>query len=174
MESKERRKYILEKLKKSDQPIKGTELAKMFDVSRQVIVQDIAILRAQGEEILATPQGYLILNKAPDSQITKTIVCKHTKYEEIDDELKTIVDLGGKVLDVIVEHPIYGEIKSPLMINSRAEIEEFMKKLRNRQAEPLASLTDGIHLHTIKVPNEEIFEKIEKSLSEKGYLIDSK
>jgi hypothetical protein len=173
MDAKERRKNIISILKKKEGPIKGTELAKRFNVSRQVIVQDIAILRAKGEKILATPQGYMVINNKSE-EFNKTIVCKHTSYDEIEDELKTIIDMGGKVIDVIVEHPIYGEIKSPLMIGSRIDIEEFMKELRAHQAEPLATLNDGVHLHTIKVPSEEVFNKIEKKLEYKGYLISNR
>ncbi|RKD28755.1 transcription repressor NadR [Thermohalobacter berrensis] len=174
MDSKERRKAILETLKKSKSPIKGTDLADKFDVSRQVIVQDIAILRAGGTEILATPQGYMIIGAEKNDKIRKTIVCKHCGYDEIEDELKTIIDMGGKLLDVIVEHPIYGEIKSPLMLNSRIEIEEFMKKIKKKDAQPLSSLTGGIHLHTVEVSSEEVFKKIEERLNQKGYLVDSR
>ncbi|EOD00533.1 transcription repressor NadR [Caldisalinibacter kiritimatiensis] len=174
MDANERRENILITLKESKGPIKGTDLAKKFDVSRQVIVQDIAILRAGGEEILATPQGYMIINKNINNELTKTIACRHKEYNEIEDELKTIIDMGGEVLDVIVEHPIYGEIKSPLMIGSRVEIEDFMKEIREHHAEPLATLNDGVHLHTIKVPSEDVFDKIKNKLEEKGYLIKSR
>lgn len=104
MDSKERRKEILRLLKEKDNPIKGIDLANKLGVSRQIIVQDIAILRAKGERILATPQGYIIPMEK-ENKLVKTIVCKHTKNEEIEDELKIIVDMGGKVLDVVVEHP---------------------------------------------------------------------
>ena len=153
-------------------PIKGTELAEKFGVSRQVIVQDIALLRAKGEDILATPQGYIVLKKEKAANIVRTIACKHTGYKEIEDELTTVVDMGGKVLDVIVEHPLYGEIKSPLMISSRLDVEEFMKNLKATNAEPLSSLTDGVHIHSIEAKNEETLKKIKAGLEEKGYLIN--
>lgn len=172
MDSSERREEILKFLKKKDGPIKGMDLAEIFDVSRQVIVQDIALLRAKGEDILATPQGYLISDNIKDDKLIKTIVCKHSGYEEIEDELKTIIDLGGKVIDVVVEHPIYGEIRSPLMISSRLELSEFMRSLEKTNAEPLSSLTDGVHIHTLEVEDENIFKKIVEKLHEKGYLIN--
>lgn len=174
MESEKRRDFIIEELKKNQKPIKGTDLAKRFNVSRQVIVQDIAILRAKGEEILATPQGYMIMTSSYNQKLTKVIVCKHNEHREIEEELQIIVDMGGKIIDVIVEHPIYGEIKGLLMISSRIEVEEFMKSLKKEKAEPLAKLTDGVHLHTIEVPNEEIYRKILFHLEEKGYLINTK
>jgi len=174
MDSDQRREAILEVLKRTDRPIKGTEFAKMFNVSRQVIVQDIAILRARGEEIFATPQGYMTLTKGSKERIFKTIMCKHKGYTEIEDELKTIIDLGGKVIDVIVDHPIYSEIKIPLMLSSRAEIDEFVKNLERENAEPLSSLTEGVHIHTIEVPNLKIYERILIELETKGYLINEK
>ena len=172
MESTERRSEILNSLKQLEKPIKGTELAEKFGVSRQVIVQDIALLRAKGEDILATPQGYIVLKKEKAANIVRTIACKHTGYKEIEDELTTVVDMGGKVLDVIVEHPLYGEIKSPLMISSRLDVEEFMKNLKATNAEPLSSLTGGVHIHSIEAKDEETLEKIKAGLGKKGYLIN--
>jgi len=174
LDSEKRRESIKNILIKKNTPIKGTELAKMFNVSRQVIVQDIAILRAKGEEIFATPQGYMTISNKQNNKIIKAIVCKHTGYNEIDDELKTIVDMGGKVLDVIVEHPIYGEIKNSLMLSSRVEIDDFVNSLIKEKAEPLSSLTEGVHVHNIEVPSYEIYEKILEQLGKKGYLINEK
>lgn len=174
MDSEQRREAIIETLKSKQRPIKGSEFSKMFNVTRQVIVQDIAILRAKGEEIFATPQGYMIVSQATKEEILKTIMCKHKGYGEIEDELKTIVDLGGKIIDVIVDHPVYSEIKIPLMLSSRAEIDEFVNNLERENAEPLSSLTDGIHIHTIEVPNLKIYERILIELEKKGYLINEK
>ncbi len=173
MNSGERREKILKLLNKTVKPIKGTVLAEKMGVSRQIIVQDIAILRAKGHDIFATPQGYFIPQIASDNKMVKKIVCKHTGYEEIEDELKTIVDMGGKVLDVIVEHPIYGEIKSSLMVCSRLDVAQFMNSLKETGAEPLSALTEGVHIHSIEVEDEKIFKKIEKALKRKNYLIDS-
>ncbi|MCF6462808.1 transcription repressor NadR [Clostridium sp. Cult1] len=172
MDAGQRREKILNKLNKSIKPVKGTELSKEFNVSRQVIVQDIALLRARGEDILATPQGYIIPRAYKENKLTKKIVCKHEGYDEIEDELKTIVDLGGKIVDVIVEHPLYGEIKSPLEISSRLDLKEFMDNIRKTKAEPLSSLTEGIHIHTIEVDDEKSLEKIRKALIKKKYLIN--
>lgn len=172
MDAWERREEILKTLNRSKKPIKGTNLSQTFEVSRQVIVQDIALLRARGEDILATPQGYIIPNINRGNKITKKIVCKHEGYDEIEDELKTIIDIGGKVVDVIVEHPLYGEIKSTLEISSRLDLRQFMESLKQTNAEPLSSLTDGIHIHTIEIDNEEIFERIKESLLGKKYLIN--
>ncbi|QUH19378.1 transcription repressor NadR [Alkaliphilus sp. B6464] len=171
MTSTERRNAIINKLKNNVEPIKGTDLAKFFNISRQVIVQDIALLRAQGEDIIATPQGYMIPIKK-DNRITKRIVCKHEGYNAIEEELQIMIDYGATIIDVIVEHPLYGEITSVLNINHKRDLEYFINTITKKKAEPLATLTDGIHIHTIEVANEEIFQELKKALNKKGYLIN--
>ena len=167
----ERREEILEILREIEKPIKGIDLSKRFGVSRQVIVQDIAILRASGENILATIQGYSIPKTHVINKIQKSIVCIHEGYDEIEDELKTIIDLGGSVIDVLVDHPIYGEIRSQLQIYSRYDIEEFIEGLKAKKAEPLSLLTGGIHIHTIEADDEETIKRIKDALLSKNYLI---
>ncbi|MFA5577276.1 MAG: transcription repressor NadR [Tissierellaceae bacterium] len=171
MDANERREEIVKALKMAENPIKGTDLSEKFEVSRQVIVQDIAILRARGEDILATPQGYIMPRPFKSKVITRTIACIHQSNEEIEEELRTIVDLGGKIIDVVVEHPLYGEIKSQLQIGSRHDLGLFMENLNKTKAEPLSSLTDGVHLHTIEIEDEEMFERIKEALMGKNYLI---
>ena len=171
MNNQERRKLVLQYLHSEKRPVKGTEMANKFDVSRQVIVQDIALLRAEGEDIMATPQGYVIVQDNR-GKIIKKVVIKHQGYEEIEDELQTMIDYGVRVIDVIIDHPIYGEIRSPLNISYKRELEEFMLKIRTEKAEPLASLTEGVHIHTLEVPDEECFRKVKEALSKKGYLIE--
>ena len=168
MKAKERRELLLNILNKSSNPIKGDELANTLDVSRQVIVQDIALIRAAGVDIIATPQGYVIYNS---KVAVKTIECKnHTNTEEFYNELKTIVDLGGKVKDVIVKHPLYGEIKVDLDIASNRDIDEFMKKASNDEFKQLSILTKESHLHTIEAKNEEILDEIISTLLDKNIL----
>lgn len=171
MDANERREVILSILTSSEVPIKGTDLSEQLEVSRQVIVQDVAILRARGENILATPQGYLMPQIYGKKKLVKTIVCTHQNNEEIEEELRIIVDLGGKVLDVVVEHPLYGEIKSQLQIGSRHDLRQFIDNLNKTKAEPLSSLTGGVHIHTIEVNDEETLKRIKEGLLEKKYLI---
>jgi uncharacterized protein len=166
--SNQRRELLLEKITNNKSPITGTELAKEFKVSRQVIVQDIAILRAAGHNILATAQGYLI--ETERNRATRIIVSSHETENQIEEELNIIVDLGGKILDVIVEHPIYGHISSPLMISNRYQVQEFMDKIRTGGARPLSLLTGGVHLHTIEAENQDNLNKIEEALLDKGFL----
>ncbi|MGO1371019.1 MAG: transcription repressor NadR [Senegalia sp. (in: firmicutes)] len=171
MNSNKRRENILKLLINSNFPIKGSDIADEFKVSRQVIVQDIALLRAKGNKIIATPNGYIVINNKK-SKLERTIVSVHENHKDIKEELNIIVDLGGKILDVIVEHPVYGEIKGQLMISSRKDIDVFINKMKENNAYPLSTLTEGVHIHTIEVPNEKIFTEIKDKLKEKNFLLE--
>ena len=163
-----RKEEILKILSKSDTPMKGDKLGEIFGVTRQVIVQDIALLRAQGIEIFATNRGYLLPKE--DKGLLKKVVVEHEGTEEMEDELNIIVDYGGIVKDVIVDHPVYGELRGLLELYNRKDVQDFMKEVRENNATPLSHLTEGVHIHTIEVKEESIFENIRKALSEKGYL----
>ena len=63
MRAEERRQAIRELLQRAKQPVSATALAAQFSVSRQIIVGDIALLRAAGADISATPRGYVILRE---------------------------------------------------------------------------------------------------------------
>lgn len=171
MKTEERRESLLKRLKKSQNAIIGSELAEDFGVSRQVIVQDIALLRARGEKIIATSQGYLYPESNKDT-IKATIACTHGEDDEVEEELMTIVNYGAKIIDVIVEHPIYGELKGMLMIKNHADVKEFVKNYKKNDASLLSSLTDGVHLHTVEALNEQVIKKIKKELEDKGYLLE--
>ena len=149
----------------------GSDLARRLDVSRQVIVQDIALLRAHGHKILATPRGYLMLDDGP--RASTQVACLHTSFEEMEGELSTIVGLGGTAIDVVVEHPLYGEIRGLLMLKSQEDVLSFMDRMRASGAEPLWRLTKGVHLHTLGAPDEAILQKIREALRAKGYLLES-
>lgn len=172
MLSDERRDKILDILRKSSEPITGTKLSRITGVSRQIIVQDIALLRARGLNIFATPQGYLLMEDEP-KKMTKVIACNHDR-NGMRKELEIIVDNGGKVIDVIVEHPLYGEIKAMLMLSSRLDVAKFMRHYENSDTKPLSALTGGVHVHTIEVADENSYEQIIKELDKYGYLINSR
>lgn len=148
----------------------GAELAHRFGVSRQIIVQDIAILRASGEQVLATPQGYLIPKAEQRPVVCAVVACRHLR-EQIEEEIGLVVDRGGMVRDVIVEHPVYGEMRGNLMIASRRDLNLFLEKLGKTDARPLSHLTDGVHLHTIEAPSEDILEEIITALCDAGFLV---
>lgn len=163
-----RQEKILKELKKSKNPIVARKLAEKFKVSRQVIVGDVALLRAAGEEILSTPKGY-ILNTHLDNEIKKKIVCKHTTDETID-EINTIINMGGRLLDVSVEHPIYGEITGTLNIFDQVDADAFNKRVKAGETSLLLELTEGVHMHTIAADSMDKLELIEEKLNKKGYL----
>ena len=76
--------------------------AKKFGVSRQVIVQDIALIRAAGYEIISTNRGYILNQPKTVCRIFKV---QHTD-EQLEEELNTIVDLGGCVDNVMIHHRV--------------------------------------------------------------------
>ena len=171
MNGVERRKKIIEMLN-IKKPLTGTFLSKNLMISRQVIVQDIAILRAEGYGIVATPQGYIIPDYSGKKCAKKIFACIHSS-EEIEDELKIIISMGGRVIDVYVEHPAYGEIRAMLMLSSIFDAEEFVRKLKESVGEPLLVLTKGVHLHTIEADDETKLKIIEDRLGKKGYLLNT-
>lgn len=169
----DRRETIIDILKDSPKPIKGNQLAELLGVSRQVIVQDIALLRAEGEKIIATPQGYFLINNINNNTSRKSLrvfACQHG-YQGMEKELMIIVNAGGKVVDVVVEHPFYGELKGNLMLEKPEDVESFMKNLDKSGAGPLSVLTKGIHLHTVEAPSQVILDRIQEELKFAGLLL---
>ena len=169
MTGEERRSALLYYIQKSKEPVSGTVLAKKFEVIRQVIVQDIALLRAANQEILSTPKGYLCL---PPISVSRIFHVTHSD-EQILEELHTIVNLGGKVVDVFINHEIYGSLRADMNINTGKDIEEFVKNLGTSKSKPLNSLTSGVHYHTVEAASNEILDEVEAALHEKGFLLDS-
>lgn len=171
MTSNERRNQIEIMLNNSTEPLSASSLAKKFSVSRQIIVGDIALMRASGKEIAATPRGYIISKKEEKRENIYTIACNHDD-KNMENELYTIVDNGGALLDVTVEHPIYGQIVGELHIFSRYDADLFLKKIEKHRALPLLKLTGGIHLHTIQCRDKESFIRIRDALSKKNILLE--
>ncbi|MBP2626857.1 MAG: hypothetical protein H6Q68_1568 [Firmicutes bacterium] len=171
MDAKERRVKLLEKLKDAEGPLTGTWLAKEFNVSRQVIVGDFAILRAAGTAVYATPQGYVLPTVESSKTMRVKLACKHER-ENLEQELTIIIDNGGKVLDVVVEHPLYGELTANLMLASRRDLTDFLRKLDASHAEQLASITGGVHVHTVEVSDDETLSRIKDELRMKGILLN--
>lgn len=171
MSGQERREKILELLEKTEKPLSGTVLASKLKVSRQIVVQDIALLRAVNKNILSTNKGYFIYKDDTNRDLARRAIKVKHNDSQILDELNTIVDLGGNVLDVVVEHEIYGQITCDLFIHSRKDAKSFVKQCEESHAKGLNVLTDGMHYHTIEAQSEEELDKIEEALNEKGYLI---
>lgn len=168
MEAASRRQAILDRLRTADRPVSASALAAGLNVSRQIIVGDIALLRAGGAEISATPRGY-VLPRATDG-ITRTIACRHT-LAQTGQELDILVDNGCTVLDVIVEHPVYGQLTGQLQISSRYDMEQFLARIRDSDAAPLSMLTGGLHLHTLCCPNEDAYTRACAALKAAGLLL---
>lgn len=166
-----RRIQILQMLQTQAAPLSGTALAKACGVSRQVIVQDIALMRAENHNILSTNKGYIFRTESADLTHPKRVFfVKHTT-DEVLDEFLIMTELGGKVLDVAVEHEIYGQIRVDLLIETPQDARDFAEKLSNCRDNPLKVLTDDCHYHTVAAPSEKLLDLIEQELREKGYLL---
>lgn len=169
MNAAERRQTILEILRQSPLPVSASALAGRFSVSRQIVVGDIALLRASGAEISATPRGYVIL---PDTAgLTRRVACQHDAAG-MEAELNAAVDQGCTVLDVIVEHPVYGQLTGPLQLSSRYDVQQFLSKCAQSEAQPLSNLTEGIHLHTLSCPSEAAYQRVLEALEALGVLLE--
>ncbi|MDZ7548105.1 transcription repressor NadR [Clostridium perfringens] len=168
MRAIERREKIIKLIIEKNRAIKGTELADLFGVTRQIIVKDIAILRAAGKNIIATPDGY-IYNK--DINKVKAIIAVNHGSSETIEELIIVLKYGGIIEDVIIDHPIYGEIIGNLMIKNLNDLNKFESDFKRKYIKPLSNLTNGVHLHTIAADNEENIEAIKMELSKKGFLL---
>ena len=171
LKGEERRNWLYAYLKEQTHPVTGAELAKLANVSRQVIVNDITLLKATNHAIVATSQGYILLPNKENDYVQRKVACIHQSHET-EDELLTLVDAGITVEKVMIEHPVYGEITSPIMVSSRQDVELFLKKIRESEAAFLLELTSGIHLHLLSAPSEDILDKGIDALRKKGYLLE--
>lgn len=169
MEAQMRREMIAKRLEQAQGPVSATALAREFSVSRQIVVGDVALLRAAGLDIAATPRGYVL--PAGVGGLRFTVATSHTS-EQMEEELNAIVDQGGTVLDVIVEHPIYGQLTAPLRMTSRYEVSQFVRRCAESAAAPLSLLTDGVHLHTVGCQDPACEERVKNALREMGILLE--
>lgn len=168
MKAEVRRNEILSLIGNAENPIPANVLADRFDVSRQVIVQDVAILRANGYDVTATNRGYVLNAEVRPSRVFK---CRHS-FDEIVDEGVLIIEAGGKVEDVFVNHRVYGRIYARLDLLSRMHVEELYRSLVSGASKPLMSVTDGYHYHTVSADSEEALDKIQEVLRARGFLIE--
>lgn len=168
-----RRELILSWLQSEASPLTGSELAKRTNVSRQIIVQDISLLKARNEPIIATSQGYVYMQKQHERPAFQRLIVCHHKPEQTAEELYLLVDRGILVKDVIVEHPVYGELTASIMVSTRKEVEELLTKLQETKASFLSQLTEGIHLHTIEADSPAKLDDACQALEEAGFLVES-
>ncbi len=167
MKAINRRKEIAAVLTSSETPVSGSMLAEKFGVSRQIIVQDISLLKAAGYEILSTHHGYIVQSSPLKERVFKL---KHSTTET-EDELNTIVDLGGTVVDVYVWHKVYGKVEAKMNIFSRMHVKQFLEGVRSGKSTELMNITGGYHYHTVRADSEEILDVIEKALDAKGFIV---
>ena len=168
MDSSARREKILQILQESSSAVTGTALSKACNVSRQIIVGDVAILRAQGIAIISTPRGYQL--HPAEKGYTAILACVHSTEDEMRTELYTVVDQGGTVVDVAVENSLYGEIRATLNLCNRYDVDNFIRQAADAPESLLSRMTGGVHLHTLHCPDAGSFERIKKELEEKGIL----
>lgn len=169
MTGSDRRQEILKNIKESDRPVSGSKLAKDYDVSRQVIVQDIALLRASRYDIISTNRGYVLEGQTCAERVFKV---RHTD-EQLETELCTIVDLGGQVKNVMVNHKVYGHIEAELGITSRRKVKEFLEDIESGKSTPLKNITSDYHYHTVTADSEETLGMIEEELRKLGFLVEN-
>ena len=170
MTGSQRREKLVQLLKTSDSPLSGTALAKQLQVSRQVIVQDIALMRAENHAIVSTNKGYLYRSAAAENTWPKRVFFVRHSTEQVLEEFLTVIELGGRILDVSVEHELYGPIRADLLIENRADAEDFVSRLAACRDNPLKVLTDDCHFHTVTAPSEKLLDLMEAELRSKGYL----
>ena len=168
MNAVQRREQIMKRLTAAQEPLSASVLAGELGVSRQIVVGDVALLRASGEQIDATPRGYQLHPAAKG--YTGILACVHRTAEEMRTELYTVVDQGGVVLDVAVENPLYGELRGNLNLSSRYEVDLFIRQAADTPECLLSRMTGGVHLHTLRCPDEKSFRRVEEALDEKGLL----
>lgn len=170
MTGEQRRTEIRRMLQQNQQPMTGTALANALHVSRQIIVQDIALMRAEQLPIVSTNKGYLL---RPDSvrafQPKRVFFVRHNT-EQVMEEFMTVIDLGGRILDVSVEHELYGPIRADLLIENARDAADFVERLAACRDNPLKVLTDDCHFHTVAAPSEKLLDLIEGELRSRGFL----
>lgn len=167
MDAQTRRQHIASRLRESTAPLSAAALARELSVSRQIIVGDVALLRAGGLDITATPRGYVL--PGPPAGVVCTFACRH-RADQMEAELNAMVDQGCIVLDVIVDHPIYGQLTGPLRLSSRYDVAQFIGRCRQEAAAPLSQLTEGVHLHTVLCPDCGASRRVREALERLGFL----
>lgn len=166
MKADERRKAIVNLLASGQKAISGSALSEQFGVSRQIIVQDITILRGAGYDILSTHNGYIIQQTPLKERVFKV----HHTTERTEDELNLIVDLGGTVVDVFVWHKVYGRLAAPLNIFSRHHVKQFIEGVRTGKSTELMNITGGYHYHTVRAESDAVLDSIQTALSAQNFI----
>ena len=168
MNTAERRNEILNFLQNADEPVAARKLASQFGVSRQVIVQDMAVIRASTPGILSTTRGY-VLQHDKDIACTREFKVRHGQ-EHAAEELNLIVDCGGRICNISISHRVYGRVSAEMDIRSRQDVNEFITALNNSNSSALSNATSGYHYHLVEAASEERLDLIEEQLKKAGLL----
>lgn len=171
MSAPQRRKLIIDRLKPAEEPITGSEFAEIANVSRQVIVQDVSILKAKGEQIIATSQGYMYVSDDHSNLESRIIAVQHVS-DHVREELYMIVDHGVTVKDVLVEHAVYGDLRASVMVSTRAEVDQFVTAITKTNAAYLLTLTEGVHLHTLEADSTDKIDAACAALKKANFLLE--
>ena len=163
----QRRNELAAYLLSKKEAVSGSALSEIFKVSRQIIVKDIGILKEEGYSIISTHNGYVVQGSPLFERVFKV---RHTT-EQTEDELNTVVDLGGTVVDVYVWHKVYGKITAPLNISSRLHVAQFIEGVRSGKSLELMNITSGYHYHTIRAENDDVLDKIFDELKKRNYIV---
>ncbi len=142
MNTAQRRTEILKLLQQAEKPVAARAMASQFGVSRQVIVQDMAVIRASTPGILSTTRGYVL------QQIKTLHAPENLKYvmdrKRAAEELNLIVDCGGRVKNISISHRVYGRVTAEMDIRSRQDVNEFVQAINSSHSSVLAVLLPGI------------------------------
>ena len=167
MNVSERRSEIIRILRQANGPTAAKDLAARFQVSRQIIVQDLAVIRASIPGIVSTNRGYMLQKETVCSREYKV---RH-REEQVEKELNLLVDCGGHVKNVSICHRVYGRITAEMDIGSRQDVREFLQNLDSSKSTILGSATSSYHYHLVEASCEERLDLIEEELKKGGFLV---
>ena len=168
MTTAERRAAILQQLAHAGAPIAARTLATHYGVSRQVIVQDLAVIRASHPGIISTARGYVLEQPDQPAGCTREFKVRHTP-DRTGQELNLIVDCGGRVKNISISHRVYGRITAEMDIRSRQDVREFLQSFEDSSSTVLSTATDGYHYHLVEAATPDRLSLIEKELKENSY-----
>ena len=165
-----RKQELLALLKGAKESMNEQSLAEHFGVTRQIIVQDIALLRADGAQIISTNRGYIYKSSDDNSYVHRLFKVNH-KVSDMEDELLAIVDNGGRIQNIMIDHPVYGEIQTLLKLTCRRDVSHFLDQASSNDFRPLSDLTNGVHYHLVEADSEQDIDYIEEALNHLGFLV---
>ena len=61
--------------------------------------------------------------------LVRRVACVH-RGEDMERELTIMVDNGCTVIDVVVDHPLYGQMTGQLSLASRYDVRQFVEKAK--------------------------------------------